>query len=163
MDFYTPLFSKVVDSSLWDEPDYVIKVFLTMIAKKDRDQVCRGNAYNIAQWSRKTEKEVLDAFVILAEPDTRRLEPQPHDGRRIERVEGGWMILNGKFYQDLMAVVNRRAKKATYEKNRRERIKIPKSQDKPPSGKYRADEARHEDAINEGNTELADQIAAGEA
>jgi hypothetical protein len=123
MDFYTPLFSKVVDSSLWDEPDYVIKVFLTMIAKKDRDQVCRGTAYNIAKWSRKTEQEVVNALKILSEPDTKRLEPQPYDGRRVERVDDGWLILNGKYYQDLMGTVNRRAKKAMYEKNRRERKK----------------------------------------
>ncbi len=144
MDFYTPLFSKVVDSSLWDEPDYVIKVFLTMIAKKDRDQVCRGTAYNIAQWSRKTEKEVLAAFKILAAPDTRRLEPQPHDGRRIERVEDGWLILNGKFYQDLMGTINRRAQKATYEKRRRERLsgKVPASHDKPASAAFKAAESR---------------------
>lgn len=168
MDFYTPLFSKVVDSSLWDEPDYVIKVFLTMIAKKDRDQVCRGNAYNVAQWSRKTEKEVLAAFKILSEPDRKRIEPQPFDGRRIEKVVDGWLILNGKFYQDLMGTVNRRAQKARYEKNRRERkkdgdSKIPKSQDRPPSGKYLAGQSRHEAAINDGNIELADKIAAGEA
>ncbi len=136
MDFYTPLFQKVVDSSLWDEPDYVIKVFLTMIAKKDRDQVCRGSAYNIAQWSRKKEADVLNALEILAKPDTKRLEPQPHEGRRIERVSDGWLILNGKYYQDLMGVVNRRAKKAQYEKIRRDKNKIPASQDKPASGAY---------------------------
>lgn len=123
MDFYTPLFSKIVDSSLWDEPDCVVKVFLTMIAKKDRDQIVRGNAYNIAMWSRKTEAEVLDALKILEAPDKRRLEPQPFNGRRIERVKEGWEILNGKYYQDLMQTVNRRASKAKSEQKRRDKQK----------------------------------------
>jgi hypothetical protein len=123
MDFYTPLFSKIVDSSLWSEPDYVVKVFLTMIAKKDRDNVVRGNAYNISLWARKTEKEVLSALEILSAPDTRRLEPQPHEGRRIEKVTDGWLILNGKYYQVLMTTVNRRAYKANKEKERRQRKK----------------------------------------
>jgi hypothetical protein len=123
MDFYTPIFSKIADSSLWDEPDFVVKVFITMLAKKDRDFVVRGNAYNIASWSKKTEAEALDALKILSSPDTKRLEPQPFDGRRIERVADGWLILNGKYYQDLMGTINRRANKALYEKGRRERKK----------------------------------------
>jgi hypothetical protein len=151
MDFYTPIFSKIVDSSLWDEPDYVVKVFLTMLAKKDRDFIVRGNAYNISCWSRKTEAETLDALKILSAPDKRRLEPQPFEGRRIERVEDGWLILNGKYYQDLMGTINRRAKKAMYEKKRRIRKSLPP-----------ADEQRYVKALRDGNQELADKIAAGE-
>ena len=123
MDFYAPLFSKIVDSSLWSEPDYVVKVFLTMIAKKDRDQVCRGNAYNIGQWARKSEKEVLDALRILSSPDTKRLEKQPHEGRRIAKVDDGWLILNGKYYEAQMQIINRRAYKASKEKEYRKRSK----------------------------------------
>lgn len=124
MEFYTPLFSKIVDSSLWCEPDHVVKVFLTMLAKKDRDNVVRANAFTIASWTKnKTEVEVLDALKILAEPDTKRIEAQPFDGRRIERVEDGWLLLNGKYYQNLMGIINRRAQKATCEKNRREKLK----------------------------------------
>jgi hypothetical protein len=86
MDFYTPIFSKIVDSSLWSEPDYVVKVFLTMLAKKDKDFVVRGNAYNISQWAKKTEEETIKALKILAAPDTQRIEKQPFEGRRIEKV-----------------------------------------------------------------------------
>ena len=157
MDFYTPLFSKVVDSSLWDEPDFVVKVFLTMIAKKDRDQVVRGNAYNIAKWSRKSEAEVLDALKILAAPDTRRLEPQAHEGRRIERTEDGWKILNGRYYQDLMGDVNRRAYKAQHEKKRRAKAK-----GQPASAPldYRADERQYDKAFGNGDEKSCDEIAA---
>ncbi len=82
MSYYVPIFSKIVDSSLWTEPDFVVKVFITMLAKTDRDNICRGNAFNIAQWSKKTEAEVIEALKILASPDTRRLEPQEFEGRR---------------------------------------------------------------------------------
>lgn len=123
MTGYTPIFSKIVDSSLWCEPDFVVKVFITMLAKKDRDNVVRGSAFNISQWSKKTEKEVLEALKLLANPDTRRLEPQPFEGRRIEKVEDGWLILNGGYYQGLMVSINRRAYKSAHEANRREAIK----------------------------------------
>lgn len=123
MTGYTPIFSKIVDSSLWCEPDNVVKIFLTMLAKKDRDNVCRGSAFNISQWAKKTEQEVLEALQILASPDTRRLEPQPFDGRRIEKVEDGWLILNGATYQAMMVKINRRAYKTAHEAERRERMK----------------------------------------
>lgn len=163
MDFYTPLFSKIVDSSIWDEPDFVVKVYLTMLAKKDRDQIVRGTAYHISRWARKTEAETLEALKILASPDTKRLEPQPHQGRRIERVEDGWLILNGKYYQDLMASVNRRAYKANKEKERREREKkkIAGDDGKPVGEGYKGPERRFVKADADGDTETADKIAAG--
>lgn len=108
MDLYTPLFSRIVDSSLWLEDDVVVKVFLTMLAKQDMDNVVRGSAFMIASWAKKTEAEVLEALKVLAAPDTKRLEPQPYDGRRIEKVEDGWLILNGKYYRQEMQKINRR-------------------------------------------------------
>lgn len=126
MDTWAPIFSKIVDSSLWLEPDYVVKVFLTMLAKKDADFVVRGNAFNIAQWARKSEKEVLDALKILSSPDKRRLEKQAHDGRRIERVEDGWLILNGKYYRDLMVASNEKARKRRWAAQKRAQEKAEK-------------------------------------
>lgn len=108
MNTWTPLWSKIVDSSLWEEQDFVVKVFITMMAKKDADDICRGSAYNIANWSRKTEAETLEALKILSSPDTKRLEPQPYEGRRIEKVEDGYLILNSKYYKEMMSKMYRR-------------------------------------------------------
>lgn len=105
MDTYTPLFSKIVDSSVWTEADYVCKVFITLLAVKDRDQVARVNAFEVGRkcWpgDPEAEKRALDALNILAAPDTKRIEPQPFDGRRIEKVERGWLVLNGEHYREL--------------------------------------------------------------
>lgn len=119
MNTFAPLFSTIVDSSLWCEPDHVVKVFLTMMAKKDADMVVRGSAFNIAQWAKKTEAETLDALKILSSPDTRRIEKQLFEGRRIERVEDGWLILNGKFYRELMVKENERARKRRWAAEKR--------------------------------------------
>jgi hypothetical protein len=119
MDTWCPLFSKIVDSSIWDEPDFVVKVFLTMLAKKDADHVVRANAYIIGKWSRKTEQEVIDALKVLSSPDTRRVEPQPNEGRRIERTSEGWKILNGEHYRDLMVAMNERARKRRWAAQKR--------------------------------------------
>lgn len=90
----------------------MIKVFMTMLAVKERDHVVRMNAYNLAQLAKKTEAEVLQALKVLSEPDRKRLQPQPNDGRRIAKVDGGWLILNGQKYQDEMVKCFQRAKTA---------------------------------------------------
>jgi hypothetical protein len=116
MNTWTPLFSKIVDSSLWSAPDFVCKVFVTMMALKDADQVVRYNAYALGKkcWpgDPKAEKRALEALKYLSSPDKERIEPQPHEGRRIQKVEGGWLLLNGQEYEDLMRALNRRAYKA---------------------------------------------------
>lgn len=123
MDSWTPLFSKIVDSSLWSEPDHVCKVFITLLAKKDADQVSRMTAYAIGKkcWPGDPEAEVraLDALQILSQPDTKRVEKQPHEGRRIKRVEDGWLVLNGRLYEDMMRAVSRKVYKARWAREHR--------------------------------------------
>ena len=98
MNTYAPLFKGLVESSIWLEPDTVRIVWITMLALKDRDHVVRHNAFQIGRFAVKSEQEVIEALKVLSSPDTRRIEPQPFEGRRIERVESGWLILNGEKY-----------------------------------------------------------------
>jgi hypothetical protein len=123
MDRWTPLWSRIVDSSIWSEPDSVCKIFITMLACKDMDHVVRMNAYNISVRARKTEKEVLDALKILSSPDKKRLEPQPFEGRRIRKVEDGWLILNGEMYRKMMTKINRDEYKARWQRENRKNKK----------------------------------------
>lgn len=150
---WSPIFSKIVDSSLWSEPDFVVKVFLTLLAKKDADQVARLTAYAIGKlcWPKddEAEKRVLEALSILASPDTKRVEPQPHEGRRIQKVEGGWYLLNGRFYEEMMRRQNRR----DYQKDKQAEYRKRKK-DQPLKG-----ESEYMDALRDGATrEQLDKI-----
>jgi hypothetical protein len=124
---WCPVFEAILESSVWAEPDHVRLVFLTMLFKKDHLHKVYGNAFNISMWSHKTETEVLDALKILSAPDTRRLEPQEFDGRRIEKVGyNEWLILNGAKYQALMVAGNERARKARWAAQKRAQDKADK-------------------------------------
>ncbi len=114
MNRYSPIWDTLVDSSLWTEEYYVRVLFTTLLAKKDMDDVVRGSAFNIARWANMTEQEVIKGLKILSSPDKKRLEPQPHDGRRIKKVEDGWLVINGAHYRELMRVANERARKARW-------------------------------------------------
>ena len=147
---YTPLWSTIVLSSLWDEPDVVCKVFITMLAVRDYDHVVRLSAYNLARAARKEEWEVLAALKVLAAPDTKRREKQKYDGRRIEKVSDGWLILNGEFYQEMMRKANRRSYKRQWQREHRQKEKA------GPTGR----ETRYVKAHEAGDEAKADSIAA---
>jgi len=94
---WVPISSNIIESSLWDEEDWVIKIFLTMLAGKGAGDIYSGSAYGLARASRKTEEEVLAAWKILSSPDSKRIERQAHGGARIQEVEGGWFIINAEY------------------------------------------------------------------
>jgi plasmid stabilization system protein ParE len=117
------LWSSIVDSSLWTEPDHVLKIFLTMLALKDADHVYRGTAFNLARRANKTEAEVLDALKVLASPDKTRVEAQPFEGRRIQMCEDGWKILNGEKYRQQVQDEMRKARWRRAQQKRRDKAK----------------------------------------
>ncbi len=67
-------------------------------------------------------EQVEDGLRILSEPDTVR-PGQENEGRRIERVEDGWLVLNGDKYQKEMMRINRREYQRQYAMSRRQRLK----------------------------------------
>lgn len=152
MNTWAPLWSGIVDSSIWHEEDYIRIVFVTMLAKKDADHIVRGSAFNIAKWSHKTEQEVLDALAVLQAPDLKRLEKQPFDGRRVQKVEDGWLVLNGETYRKRISDEMRKARLRRAQSNFREKHK-------QPSTEYLDGEDRFVEAENAGNQALADEIA----
>lgn len=140
---YAPIFEEIVDSSLWEEEDPIVKIFLTMLVKAKRGGMVYGSAFNISRWAKKTEAETISALKILEAPDTKRLEPQPFDGRRIQKVDGGWLILNAEKYQKKMAEQNRRMQNAVAQANWRANQKEPQpSQSEPRNGEL-MEQAEH--------------------
>lgn len=118
------MFSKIVTSSIWSEPDHVRIVFVTMLALKKHDHRVYATAYQLSLYARKTEHEVLDALRVLSSPDTKRIEPQEFEGRRIEKQEdGSWLVLNGRLYQELMTAGNDRARKRRWAAEKRAQVK----------------------------------------
>lgn len=110
MNTWAPIWSAIVDSSLWEESGNVVKVFMTLLATKDSDHVSRLDAYRIHKKCNIDEVEVLEILKLLSSPDTRRKTKQEFDGRRIKAVEDGWLILNGQKYREMVSEERRKAR-----------------------------------------------------
>lgn len=135
MNSWSPLSDGLVDSSIWEEPDHVFRVFIGMLSIKGPDHVVRMDSYKLHRRLHMDHALVLDALKVMSSPDKRRLG-QPHEGRRIEAVEGGWVFLNGEEYREQMSAIMKRARDARAQANYRAK-KAGKPLPYPPARKPR--------------------------
>jgi hypothetical protein len=98
---YNKLFTSILDSSIWLEDDGVVRVWVTLLASMDETGFCKfGSVHNLARRANKTPKETARCVAILESPD--KIDPQQDfEGRRIERVSGGWIVLNAGKYREM--------------------------------------------------------------
>ena len=108
MNTWSPVFSSIVDSSIWMEPYHVRVLWITLLSLKDSDHCVYHSPFGLSRRANMTEQEVFEALKVLSSPDKIRYEGQKYEGRRIEAIEGGWKILNGQKYEDMMRKINRR-------------------------------------------------------
>ena len=101
MSHYTKLWTQILDSTVWQEPNDFRVLWITILAKKDHHHIVRASIPGLAKLANIT-CEQCDAYLEkLMSPDKYSSTPE-FEGRRLERVEGGWLVLNGQKYQDLL-------------------------------------------------------------
>jgi hypothetical protein len=99
---YNKLFTKILDSSIWLESVHTRLVWLTLIAAMDEDGFCPFAAVgNLAARARVPLQACQKAIDVLEGPDRESGNPA-NDGRRIERVPGGWVVLNAQAHRDMV-------------------------------------------------------------
>ena len=98
---YNKLFTSILDSSIWLEEPTTKVVWVTLIAAMDEDGFAHFSAVqNLANRAVLSLSETKAAVKILESPDANSADKE-FDGRRIERVPGGWMVLNARKYRYL--------------------------------------------------------------
>lgn len=99
---YNKIFTKILDSSIWLETDSTRIVWLTLIAAMDETGFTQfASPANLAHRARVTLEAAEAAIALLEGPDHNSSDPE-HEGRRIERVPGGWMVLNSAKYREMV-------------------------------------------------------------
>lgn len=99
---YNKLFSKILDSSIWLESDTTRIVWFTLLAAMDQDGFAQfASVPNLAHRARVSVEAAEKAVKTLESADPNSSDPD-NEGKRIERVPGGWMVLNCQKYQELV-------------------------------------------------------------
>jgi hypothetical protein len=107
MSGYTKLFNSILASTIWREGKETKILWITMLAMADKDGMVEASIPGLADMARLTVPETETALEILQSPDSYS-RTKDHDGRRIEPVKGGWLVLNHGIYREKMNADERR-------------------------------------------------------
>ena len=121
-DTFTKVFSSITESTVWGEPHATRIVWVTLLAKADRHGCFYGSIPGLAHLARVTLAECETALAAFYSPDPYSRTPD-NDGRRIEQIAGGWLLLNHAKYRarelrddDVRREQNREAKRRQRER-----------------------------------------------
>lgn len=97
------LFGKILDSSIWLEPTSTRIVWITLLAAMDQDGYAHFSATeNLANRARVSVEEAQKAIDCFVSPDENSENPE-NEGRRLEKVPGGFLILNAAYHRQKMS------------------------------------------------------------
>lgn len=117
---FVKVYSSITRSSIWLEDHPTRLVWITMLCEADPSGVVRASVKGLAHVARVTPEECERALGILCAPDPDS-STSDHEGRRVERVEGGWLLLNYTRYREMRS--ERQAATAERVRRHRERRK----------------------------------------
>jgi hypothetical protein len=95
---FVKLHGSILDSSVWSQPHAVRIVWIAMLAMADENGVVSASVDGLARRAVVTIAECEQALAVFLGPDQHSRDGTT--GERIERVPGGWLILNHKDYRD---------------------------------------------------------------
>jgi hypothetical protein len=95
---YAKLDCGILRSSIWDESPEVLKLWIAFLAMKDENGFVQGTRTGIHRESN-LPKDVFDRCLKYLESPDPLSKSKEYEGRRIEEVEGGWIVLNADKYQ----------------------------------------------------------------
>lgn len=99
-DDFVKVYGSILDSSIWLEPDGTRLLWLTMLCMADPwSGVVTASIGGLAARARISREACVAGLETLSSPDLDS-KNQDNEGRRIEKVEGGWRILNHELYRN---------------------------------------------------------------
>jgi hypothetical protein len=117
---YTKLFSSILDSTIWRESNATRILWITMLAKANRDGLVEAALSCLADLARISVPKCQEALSKLMAPDPYS-RTKANEGRRIAECDGGWLILNHAKYRELMNAEERRIYKTEKQRHYRTR------------------------------------------
>lgn len=96
---FTKLYSTILDSSVWGESKDVKLLWVTMLAMTKQHGKVTASVGGLARRAGLTREECEAALAVLEAPDPDD-SSGVDEGRRVRRVEGGWIVTNHKRYRD---------------------------------------------------------------
>lgn len=120
-DGYTKLLSRIVTSSVWVEPHTTLRVWIMLLALANRHGIVRGSPVGMTSMARVTREEFDAAMHVFLSPDPESTN-KDYEGRRLECIPGGWLLLNFPKIRDEVSDESRREYKRNWIANKRRQL-----------------------------------------
>ena len=120
MNGYTKLFNSIVTSSIWAEDDKTRIVWVTILALADQHGEVHAAVPGLARIASVPLEDCQRAIEKLLAPDPYSRTPDC-DGRRIEKIDGGWAVINYAKYRRMASDIDRREKATERKRRQRDR------------------------------------------
>lgn len=124
---YVKLFSDILISSIWQQKDSVRIVWITLLALADREGIVGGSLPGVASIARVSLSDCEAALELLQQPDSYS-RSEEYDGRRIEKIERGWRILNYSVFREKLSREDRREYNRRWMRHYRAKMKDTRSE-----------------------------------
>ena len=97
---FVKVYGTILDSSIWYEKDSTRILWITMLAMADSTGYIEAAVPGLAGRARITLEDCEAALEIFQAPD-KHSKNQEREGRRVEKVDRGWQLLNYQDYRDM--------------------------------------------------------------
>lgn len=108
---YAKLFSTLLTSTVWSEADATRIVWITMLALANQHGEVYATIPGLARFANVGRDDCEHALMIFMSPDKDSRTPDD-EGRRIEKIEGGWLLLNYPKYRMMGSKEDEKSKSA---------------------------------------------------
>ena len=162
MNGFTKLFASLVTSTIWREDDKTRIVWVTMLALSDRNGEVGASVPGLAAMANVGVEECRASLEKLLAPDLDS-RTEAHEGRRIEKIEGGWVLLNHEKYRELGRGVDRTEYLRIKQRESRARRARGAAAPTKPTGSLTSTSVNHDQPITEAEAEADPEKAAGAA
>ncbi len=125
---YTKLDKDIIYSSLWAMKPEFCKVWITILALKNREQMVTQNVTGMARIACLPLAVVEEAIAMFESPDPQSTSKE-EGGRKLIRMKGGWLVVNGEAYEGM----GWSDEKREWERNRKSKYRDKKKTQSLPS------------------------------
>jgi len=131
---YTKLFSTIVTSSIWTADDATRIVWITMLAISDKNGEIHAAIPGLARLAGVSLEACEKAISIFLAPD-QYSRTKEDEGRRLEVIDGGWLLINHAKYRRMASDEERKEQSAIRQQRFRDRHGKSNAPVTPPSRK----------------------------
>ena len=99
-EHFVKVYGTILDSSIWYEKDSTRILWITMLAMADSTGYIEAATPGLAGRARISLEDCEESLTLFQSPD-KHSKNQEYEGRRVEKVDRGWQLINYQDYRDM--------------------------------------------------------------